>query len=355
MIDVVKIQNKMYGIVGFRQPFNTDYAKLDADNQVSRSGLFITDNEFCKIEYIYDSQDDASISDSNFNLYLKRKQKESIISVCNAVFDNARFRERNLFFRNAQNKVNTESLPTGFVGYKIVPSCKNNLGLLIKRVILSFQGTGTITLYLYSSEQKEALESKEVTITSDNQTVDLDWILDNTSNYGGEYYIGYYYNDSLGVNPYKRDYRLSNVLTYFTDFEYYSMNVSDSGIDLFNLSLVELNSLSNGLNFDITTYDSYTDLILNNEQLFADAINLDLQISCLSTYLSSLRSNANERQSDRTALRILAEIEGQDGEGAIKITGLRTQLFRALAKIKKEINSLQSGYFGDSLFVDTLC
>ena len=354
MIDVPKIQNKLYGLVGFRQPFNTDYAKIDSDNQVSRSGLFVTDNEFCKIEYIYDSQDYATISDANFNLYLKRKQKESIISVCNSVFDNAKFRERNLMFRNAQNKINTESISEGFVGYRVIPSCENNLGLLIKRVILSFQGTDTITLYLYSSEQKEALFTKEIEITSDNQSVDLDWILDNTSNYGGEYYLGYY-NNNLDVLPYKRDYKLSNVMTSFSDFEYYPINVNHSGVDLFDLSIVENNSLSNGLNFDITTYDSFTDLILNNEQLFANAINLDLQISCLSTYIASLRSNSNERNADRITLRILTEIEGQNSEGSLKIVGLRTQLYRALNKIKKEIQSLQSGYFGDGIMTDTLC
>lgn len=356
MIDVNKISTKLYGLVGFRQPFNTAYAKLDTDNQTSRSGLFVTDNEFCKIEYIYDSQDYKDVSDANFNLYLKRKQKESIISVCNAVFDNAKFRERNLFFRNAQNKVNTETLNNNsFVGYRIVPECENNLGILIKRVILNFQGTDTITLYCYSTEQKEALFTKEVEITSDNQTVDLDWILDNTNNYGGEYYIGYYYNDALSVLPYKRDYNLSNVRTCFNDFQYYPIEVSSTGTDLFDLTTVNNVSLSNGLNFDITTYDSYTDLILNNEQLFAKAINLDLQISCLSTYLASLRSNANERQSDRTALKILTEIEGQDGEGVIRVTGLRGRLFRELSSLKKEIKMLQNGYFGDLLFTDTLC
>jgi hypothetical protein len=356
MIDVNKISNKLYGVVGFRQPFNTAYAKIDTDNQTSRSGLFITDNEFCKVEYIYDSQDYKDVSDANFNLYLARKQKESIINVCNSVFDNAKFRERNLFFRNAQNKVNTETLNNNtFVGYRLIPNCENNLGLLIKRVILNFQGTDTITLYLYSSEQKSALFTKEVEITSDNQSIDLDWILDNTINYGGEYYLGYYYNDALNVLPYKRDYRLSNVRIYFNDFDYFPIEVSSTDTDLFDLTTVNNVSLSNGLNFDITTYDSYTDLILNNEQLFAKAINLDLQISCLSTYLSSLRSNANERQSDRTALKILTEIEGQSGENAINVVGLRTQLFRAISSIKKEIKTLQQGYFGDLLFTDTLC
>lgn len=353
MIDVTKISNKLYGVVGFRQPFNTDYAKIDSDNQISRSGLFVTDNEFCKVEYIYDSQDAIDISDANFNLFLKRKQKESIISVCNAVFDNAKFRERGLFFRNAINKINTESLNEGFYGYRVIPDSENNLGLLIKRVILDFEGTGDLIIYLYSTQQKQALFTKTVTITTDNQSVDLDWIIDNTLNYGGEYYLGYYSDSDL--QPYKRDYNFSNVQTTFKDFCFYQVYVNSTGPNLFDLTTVENVSTSNGLNFDITTYDSYTDLILNNEQLFANAINLDLQISCLSTYLASLRINAESRQSDRTALRVMAEIEGQDGEGAIKITGLRTQLYRSIAKIKKEIKSLQSGYFGDGYFTDTLC
>jgi len=355
MIDALKISSKIYGVVGFRQPFNPDYAIIDPDNQASRSGLFVTDNEFCKVEYLKDSQDYNDISDADFNTYLANKQKESIVSVCNQVFNKADFRERAVFYRNAMNKIDLSSLPTGFVGYRIKPNDDKNLGILLKRVVLDFSGTGSFDLLCFNTGQKAPIYTKTITITTDHQAVDLDWFLDSSGSlYAGEYYIGYI-NDSLMVTPFQRNYNNSNILTSYKDFAIYPISANHLTADLFDLTIQEGLSDYTGLNFDVTTFDSFTDLVLNNEQLFAHAINLDLQISCLSTYLSSLRSNANERNGDRVALRVLAEIEGQQSDSAQKVTGLRPQLFRAIGTLRNEIEKLQKGYFGDLIMNETLC
>jgi hypothetical protein len=66
----------LYGLVGCRQPANPAYALLDADNLVSRSGRYITDNAFCKIEYIYDNLNYKDSTDAQFNTFLKNKQLE---------------------------------------------------------------------------------------------------------------------------------------------------------------------------------------------------------------------------------------------------------------------------------------
>lgn len=354
MFNPTQISTALSGLIGFRQPFNPQYAILDADNISSKSGLFVTDNEFCKVEYLKDSQDFVDISDANFNLYLKNKQKESIISVCNSVFNETSFRERNLFYKRATNRVNIETLPIGFVGYRIIPTIENNLAILVKRVICEFQGTGSFTLMCFNTAKKDPLFTKYITITTDNQIVDLDWTLDNTVIYGGEYYIGYI-NNGLTINPFKRDWNSSNIITEFCDIQVLPIYANHLTNQLFDLTTIQGNSQNFGINLDVTTFDDYTDLICNNDLLFAKAINYDLQISCLSTYLASLRSNANERNADRTASRILAEIEGMNNEGVAKVTGLRTLLFKSIANIRKEIKSLQIGYLGDVIQNTTLC
>ena len=70
MIQVSKIQNALLGIVGFNQPYNPSYAIVDADNLLSESGYFVTDNPYAKIEYIKDNQDFLKITDTDFNLLL---------------------------------------------------------------------------------------------------------------------------------------------------------------------------------------------------------------------------------------------------------------------------------------------
>lgn len=354
MISAEKIATRFYGLVGLRQPFNPAYAKLDADNLISRSGLFVTDNEFCKVEYLYDSQDFVDISDSDFNLWLKRKQQESAVSICNSVFNMSSFRERNLMYKNAPNKAETVTLPVGFVGYRLRLTCENNVGVSIKRVVCDFAGTGAVDLMLFSASSKLPLFTQTIDITSDTNAFDLDWTLDKTSDYGKEYYVGYIAN-GLTVSPYERNYNLSNQITSFRDFSVETIYANSTASELFDLRIVEGFESATGLNFDITTYDDYTDLAINNEALFARAILLDFQISCLSTYMASLRSNSNERNGERQALRILAEVEGQNNENAIKITGLRPQLFRAISTLRTEVKALQEGYFGGQIMVDTIC
>lgn len=355
MLDFTKISDNLIGIVGFKQPYNPDYAIIDTDNQSSTSGLFVTSNEFCKIEYLYDSQDYAGISDSDFNEYLVNKQKDSIVNVVKSVFDEADFRERSILYPYALNRAELTSMPVGFVGYRLVSGSNQNVSIVINRVICEFDGTGDFTILCFSSSQKEPLFTKNVTITTDNQSVELNWNLNNTDVYKGEYFIGYI-NNSLSITPFKRNYNNSNIRNTYKDVCIYPVSCDSTSVsEIFDLTSLDGLSEYCGLNLDIATFDDFTDLVINNKQMFAMAILLDLQISCLSTYLSSLRSNLNDRNANNLVSKVIAEIEGQEGEGIAKYTGLRPQLFRSISKIKKEIKKLKDGVFGDGLMVDTLC
>ena len=50
---------------------------------------------------------------------------------------------------------------------------------------------------------------------------------------------------------------------------------------LFDLTTTDGNSLATGLNPDITVFEDYTDLILNNKKLLSYAILLDMQIKMI--------------------------------------------------------------------------
>lgn len=355
MYNVSKIRTALYGLVGFRQPFNPSYQKLDANNQISRSGYYVTDNPFCKLEHIYDSQDYSGISDANFNLLLKRKQEESITSICSAVFNEPDFIDRQVLYKNAINKVNTVTLPNGFVGYRIQVDCEKNIAFCIKRVLLDFDGTGDIDLLLFNTSIQTPIKTKNISITGTSQEEVLNWEVDNTEGYyKGDFYLGYI-NNALTVTPFKRDYELSNILSIVTHLCIQPIYINGhTTATLWDLQTEDGLSEYCGVNPDITVYEDYTDLIINNEKLFSLPINLDLQISCISESLASLRSNRNERNGELRTIRMTQEIEGQTGEGVVKVTGLRPQLYRAINMVKSEVKKLQRGYFGDGIFTDTL-
>lgn len=346
--------NTLYGIVGLKGSDNPTYKILDAANLASTSGYFVDDNPYCKVELYKDNQDYSEISDDDFNANLKRLQESSISSVLGSVFSDSDYIDRQVLYRYAQNKVDTETLPSGFIGYKITPNNKKSLAFCITRDTLSFNGTGDITLMIFNSAKKAVVFSQVVSIVSDHQIVDLDWTLDDTDGlYKGEYYYGYN-TDGLTVQPFKRDYNNSSIESIISDLWIERVFVKDHNTNtLFDLTTTEGNSLATGLNPDITVYEDYTDLILNNKKLFARAILLDMQIKMIGFNLASIRSNGKQRMGEAMVVRMLQEIDGQSGEGVVKIAGLRPMLIGEVKKLTKEIEALRDGYFQGPISVYT--
>jgi len=342
--------DSIYGIVGLRGSNNPAYQILDVENSLSTSGYFVDDNAYCKIELYKDNQDYSDISDLNLNANLKELQQSSISSVCGAVFNDSDYIDRQVLYRYAQNKTEVETLPSGFVGYKITPNDTKSLAFSITRDILSFDGTGDIELMIFNSSKKEVVFSEVVSIVSDHQVVELDWTLDDTDGlYKGEYYYGYN-TDGLTVQPFKRDYNNSNVESIISDLYIENIFVKNHNTNtLFDLTTTEGNSLATGLNPDITVFEDYTDLILNNKRLFARAILLDMQIKMIGFNLASIRSNKNQRLGESMVVRMLQEIDGQSGDGVVKIAGLRPMLLGEVKRLTKEIDALRDGYFQGSI------
>jgi len=229
----------------------------------------------------------------------------------------------------------------------------------LKRVFLDFDLNGgvgeTIDLVLYNTALADPISTTTITITDPHQEVELNWVVNNSEGYyKGEFYLGYVYSSGTLFKPYKRNYNASNVLSCYTHLYIEEIKVVNHTVNtLFNLDDVDGLSEATGLNFDLTVYSDYTDLIINNERLFGVAIYYQMAINILSEYTATLRSNRNQRKSEEDVVRIIQEIEGQDVEGSVKITGLRPQLFGQLHKIKKEVTKIKEGYFGKHFQVTT--
>ena len=342
MIDAVKISNGLVGLIGFKQPFNPDYAIVDTDNQASASGYYVTDNSYAKIEYIKDAQDYKGISNTNFNTLLVNLKKSAITDVCNQVFNDFDFIDRSLFYKYASNKVDSETLPIGFVGYRIKTSSDKNLAFKINRVLLDFNGTGDIKLLLWNTAKKTVIQSKTITISSDHQETVLDWVCDNSSNtYKGDYYIGYI-NNNLTVSPYKREWGNSSILTIPSELCVEKVSYPNHLTEtLFDISQTDGLSEDTGLNFDITVYDDYTDFVLNNKMLFARAVYLSAVIKCMQIYVSSLRSNGNELKTAELYQKVMIEINGASELGS---NGLVGDLIGEISQIKQEIGKMRKGF-----------
>ncbi|MCH6575171.1 MAG: hypothetical protein IH795_08205, partial [Bacteroidetes bacterium] len=264
MFEAPIVTTGLLGLVGYRQPFDPAFPVLNAANLTTRSGLIANDNAFAKLQYLLDAQDFSGINEAEFNTFLENRQKQSIINVCNAVFSGSSYIDKQILYKNALNKIDTETLPDGFVGFEIKVSGKKNVAFKIKRVLLDFEGSGSIELLLFNTSQKAAIFAKTIAITSDHQAEQLDLIVDNSGDiYKGDYYFGYLSNFAgIGtLKPFKRDYELSDVLSIITYLNvergFFPEQSTDVLGDLDNWTTIEI---VNGLNPDITVYFDYTEL-----------------------------------------------------------------------------------------------
>lgn len=355
--DVLKIESKFSGLVGLRQPDDPEFFTLNPENLSSSSGLYVNDNPFAKLELLKDTQDYASIDAIQFNSKLTRVLNNSINAVVSSVFSGVGsqdYLDRSRQFKFPMNRINLETLPDGFVYEKIEVYEKENIGIEITNVVLDFEGVGDVELRLYSTAKPEApVFAKVVTIDSKHQEVELNWRLDNTDGLiGGEFYLGYN-NTSLTVTPFKRDYERSSIRSSYSCLRTNSGIIKGyTGSELWDLSSFDNISGSTGLNLDITVFNDYTDLAINNKELFAEAISMECQIQFINEYIASTRSNKNQRLSNQMVQSISDTVVTEDGRSFSK--GLRPDLNAMINRVRKQIEKIERGYFKGAFNIVTL-
>ena len=98
---------------------------------------------------------------------------------------------------------------SGFVGFEITPYLRDYTIAKIDFIELLFDSEVTFNIYLFNSNLKTAIKSKEVTTSAnESKIVALDdfFAADGTTHKGGNFYIGYFEEDLGTAKPIDRDY-----------------------------------------------------------------------------------------------------------------------------------------------------
>jgi hypothetical protein len=345
------IADKFFGIVGFDNPTISKYAIVSTSNQLSRSGRKATDSPYCKIPQLFETIEDADTDTAQFNEFLTKLQKQSITDVIDKVLINPAFIDRQMLYQNVSRKVDTEVLPAGFVGYRIRTSRENNVAFEITRCFFEFEGSGEIELLLFSTQSDEPLFRKTITIDSKTVQEPLNWKIDSTGNYfKGDFYLGYLTKD-VTVLPFSRSYQNARIKSNIAHLELTACEVQGVEVaEMFDIDTVRWSTECYGLNFDISVYYDYTDLIIQNERLFAPAIQLQMVINSIQHLLATSRSNRAEIIGREQINLLVAQLEGVDGS----IEGLMPTLKKELFGLNKQIDKLIKGYFATGFTLNTL-
>lgn len=335
MINVNDIRTNLFGVVGLQQPYSPDYDILEAALIASSSGNYF--DQYCAyvtVENLKETQPYKDISDADFNEWLTTAIKNSISKVIQRCFNNDLI-ESNVLYSNSHRKSTEISNDGDFVGYEISVSKRNERKSFINKLLLDFSGTGTFDILLFHDSQVSPIQTQSITIVNNStQEVSVNWELSYTS---GKYYLGYL-TDGLVPKAFDRDYESSSIKNCFKSISFDTVKVTGHNTaTLFDIDDVDYVSETFGLNFNISTYNDYTNDILNNKNMYSEVIGYQFAADMLGMMLASTRTTGVERIGKAN---ILIELQGGFiGEDLPNVKGVEAKLKEAIKEITDNITA----------------
>lgn len=345
MYNISTIKTNLSGVVGWRQPLETEFAIIDVPNLVSSSGLLFQDfHSLVTVENLKNIVPE-SLSDADFNTFISDMQKGAIVKIVQSVFQKKKPQTKALLDKlrlfDQANIMDDPIANSGFwVGYEINLNKNNNLKVVIDAIGSEFDGVKAgLTIYLFHSSQKTAIKTFSLdTIEDDSKFDDLTGFdLDYLSYIGGTYYIGYKQDDLGAVQALNRGWDISdqsNKSKYFTVRPIRIENYT--GIELFDIDDIDVTSETHGLNFEFTATIDLTNLISDQNQVFANLIGMQMAADVLEKIYNSTRINAIKKETRDLAL---FELKGTDEN---RKTGLLFKLEKAVEETEFDFSALDS-------------
>jgi hypothetical protein len=150
-------------------------------------------------------------------------------------------------------------------------------------------------------------------------------------NAGGKFYIGYL-RSGLTAKAIDREFELANRRACFNTLRIRPIIVSDWDAEtLFDVNNIENVSETFGLNFDLTAWKDYTNVIVKNKNKFTNAIGYQVAADVLDLILNATRSNRIQRLKEG---HILFELEGLVGEGLPRTVGVNQKLAAEIKELR---------------------
>ena len=338
----------LYGIAGWRVPTLATIPTLDASNKATKFGeYFDSVSKIVTLDNIYNCMENKDLTELQWNAMLKQMQEDAILRVVKSIFnDDGIIENRNLF--NFESALNAKiANATDFVGYEIELVKCMDIKAAINSIITSFDGVGAVKILVFHSSQQAPVYTEEITTQTDSDlyTVPTSLMdLDPNTYQGGKWYIGYL-RSGLTVQAYDRDYEDANIQTVFNVVKFEAIKFPNHDTEtLPDVTTLEYTDESYGLNFNVSTYEDFTKIILNSARNLNTAILLQMAEIVLEMIINSNRENANKNNLRNVAsVELTADIAG---DNSLPGGGIRY-------KLTKEIERLKEQYFPKSYGIKT--
>jgi hypothetical protein len=310
---------------------------LDTDNKTSNSGYLMDKlHPLCTFKNVKDTFNDQAVNATNINLHLKEWQQSSIVKVCNDVFSR-KILESSKTFEDIEPTTSKILLfGTGkFVGYEIyVPA---GFVMTIKSFGLLFDSVATKTIYVFNINKQANVTTKAATATTAYTELVTSWDYSifgkSTSLTSGIYLVGYFQSSEQAVEVnFNYNHTVCRVTPVIGDTNGTSLptNIAYSGHTY-------------GLNLVYNVERDYTQVYLENPDIFDRAIGYSMVIKCLNQILFSEQMNTTIRKSLEqmsTLSSIFIELNGLEytntGQATIN-DGLKKIYLKEIDNIKNSL------------------
>lgn len=323
--------------VGWQQPTQSDYAILTGDNLVSGSGMYFTDyHKAVTVKNIKDTQEDADISNANFNLLLERMQKAAIIRVLQGVFNRDVIIE-NLQLYTRENLMYSQQITSSdkFCGIRVRVANDSSYAVRLNSMSLLFSGAGTFNMYCYHSV-KGKIWTKSVTTVAGKETIvnvsDLIMSISELAHKAGEYYIGYFQADITGeaINYDHAIYATPSI------FGISGFEADKTASEVYDVDSYVENNLNYGINLELTSVRDFTQVITRNPSMFDEAVGLQMAVDAVELMINSTRSNATERLTKDQLTQLYNDLNLATGSDQMPYSaGLKTRLTREIQRLNR--------------------
>jgi len=328
----------LFGRVGFRQPIQPGYDILNAENTTSKSKRYFDGfHAMVTVPNIKEAcNGDATISNDQFNEYLKQLQIDCILSVLDGIFDQPEVIEQRMEFDRCDQRPVLMPNVGRFVGREINVAKDPKKAVSINAITLFFNGATTFNVYLFDNVKKAPVKTLEVTTEADNQVIvsPEDWLLTYTSNTSksGLYFLGYFQDDLGDVQAYdEQPYNWNCGNCY--GVRQIEANVVPSEVDFIRYNPF-ITTRTQGLNIEFSSLVDFTEMIIRSPQAFDKAIGLQMAAMVVERVIHSQRSNLTQRISEHGAEKLYNDLNQDMATQEMPYSsGLKNQLRRELKRL----------------------
>ena len=255
--------------------------------------VFESEHKVISPYYIWKAQDDANISENDFNQYLFNMRMDAIKRVLPSVFNETEIIEQALMYERLRFAVTVPYKNTSkFCGVRLRVAPAFDIAVSVDYAILYFDSDVSFNLYLFNDTHiNTPLCTIPVSAVANTQTlVDISTIISyvGQTNKGGDYYLGYYQDDlgdAMALNEPVG--KLNNTRA----FSLMPVEMIPNGTGIVNTGYSMTLSISHGLNLQVTSFKDFTQLIINRPSAFDNLIKLQMCNDVIELIQMSSRTN----------------------------------------------------------------